>query len=82
MQHSTFEKMEALQAPRSVEEEGRRCVRGRAEAPCSPREAHGGLGCLSPDPEQISPHSHEGAQGAADPQQELQPVESSLCRCS
>jgi len=35
----------ALQAPRSVQKEGRRCSRHKEEAPCSPGEAHGGAGC-------------------------------------
>lgn len=34
----------ALQPPRSVQEEGRRCSRHGAEAPCSTGEAHGGVG--------------------------------------
>ena len=34
----------ALQTPRSVQKEGSRCSRCRAEAPCSPGEAHGGAG--------------------------------------
>ena len=61
----------ALQAPRSVQEEVRRSSRQRAEAPCSPGEAHGGAGCLPAahgrSMEQISPCSHGGAaQRAAD----------------
>lgn len=35
----------ALQAPRSVQKEGKRCSRYETEAPCSPGEADGGAGC-------------------------------------
>lgn len=35
----------ALQPPRSVQKDGRRGSRHRAEATCSPGEAYGGVGC-------------------------------------
>jgi len=56
----------ALQPPRSVQEEDRRC---RAEAPCSTGEAHGGAGhplaAHRFHTEQISTCRHGGAHGAA-----------------
>lgn len=62
-------KKDPLQTPRSLQKEGKGCSTHRAELPCSPREAHGGVGCPSAVrghcTVQISMCSHRVAYGAA-----------------
>ena len=61
----------ALQTLRSLQKEGRRCSRHRAEVSCSPEKDHAGADCPlaaaahGHHTEQISPCSHGGAHRAA-----------------